>query len=389
VVHYECRVSSRADLEPLLAQVAEQLEATGAAAEIYDREWRLVWMTSQFRFFAGDRPLEALGLGMHPVAVRTRSLEGMVPFETAVEWFRKNIPLMAHDTPGGIDVIRALLPEEHDRAVGPLEPQPPQTLWWGELTYLQKGMPPAQTRYVTFALDGGAGWVNLYLPAAPASIVSLITRGNQRMFARMAELLEPARHETAILFADIQASSVLGRRLSTQRWFELIRAFSTFADEVVVENTGIVGRHAGDGLAAFFLAEQLGSRAAACAAALHAGREIVSWCPQELGASELHINAGVHWGGALYLGQVVTGGRLEVTALGDEVNECARIEQSARDGALLASKPVVERLDLDDAHALGLDPLTVMYRTVGELPGVTPKAVRDAGGVPVVSVPRR
>ena len=233
------------------------------------------------------------------------------------------------------------------------------------------------------------GWAILYLPAAAASIVSLITRGNQDMFARMAELLEPARHETAILFADIQASSALSRRLSTQRWFDLIREFSTASDQVVIENTGIVGRHAGDGITAFFLAEQVGSRAAACAAALHAGREIVSWCPDELGDSELHINAGVHWGGALYLGQVVTGGRLEVTALGDEVNECARIQQSARDGALLASKPVVERLDLDDAHALGLDPLTVMYRTVGELPGVTPKAVRDAGGVPVVAVPRR
>jgi hypothetical protein len=30
-----------------------------------------------------------------------------------------------------------------------------------------------------------------------------------------------------------------------------------------------------------------------------------------------------------------------------------------------------------------------MYRTVGELPGVTPKAVRDAGGIPVVPVGRR
>ena len=121
-------MSSRADLEPFLARVAEQLEATGAAAEIYDREWNLVWLTSQFRFFAGDRPLEALGLGAHPVTVRTESLQGMVPFETAIEWMRRNIPLMAHETPGGVDAIRALLPEEHDRAVGPLEPQPPETL---------------------------------------------------------------------------------------------------------------------------------------------------------------------------------------------------------------------------------------------------------------------
>jgi len=385
-------VLSLAHVEPRLAAVAREIEATGSAAEVYDRDWKLVWLTSQFRFFAGDRPLEELGVGEHAVQVRTVALDGMVPVETGLRWMRRNIPRMAPDTPGGVDAIRALLPAEYDRAVGPLEPRPPETLWWGEITYHQTGLPPAQTRYLTFALhdpDGERiGWAILYVPAAPASIVSLITRGNQGMFARMAELLDPARHETAILFADIQASSALARRLSTQRWFQLIREFSTFADRCVIENLGIVGRHAGDGVTAFFLAEQVGSRAAACAAALHAGREIVCWHPEELAGGELHINAGVHWGGALYLGQVVTGGRLEVTALGDEVNECARIQQSARDGVLLASKPVVERLDLEDAHALGLDPLTLMYRTVGELPGVTPKAVRDAGGVPVVSVPR-
>jgi class 3 adenylate cyclase len=385
-------VLSLAHVEPRLAAVAREIEATGSAAEVYDREWKLVWLTSQFRFFAGDRPLEELGVGEHAVQVRTVALDGMVPVETGLRWMRRNIPRMAPDTPGGMDAIRALLPPEHDRQVGPLEPRPPETLWWGEITYHQTGLPPAQTRYLTFALhdpDGERiGWAILYMPAAPASIVSLITRGNQGMFARMAELLDPARHETAILFADIQASSALARRLSTQRWFQLINEFSTFADQCVIESLGIVGRHAGDGVTAFFLAEQVGSRAAACAAALHAGREIVCWQPEELGAGELHINAGVHWGGALYLGQVVTGGRLEVTALGDEVNECARIQQSARDGVLLASKPIVERLDLEDAHALGLDPLALTYRTVGELPGVTPKAVRDAGGVPVVSVPR-
>lgn len=381
------------DLDPRLAGTAEELEATGSAAEVYDREWRLVYLTSEFRFFAGGKPLEELGVGRHAVEVRAVGLHGMVPEEVGLRWMRTNIPLMAHDTPGGADAIRALLGDEEARAIGPLEPRAPQALWWGELTYLQPGLPPAQTRYVTFALndpDGGRiGWAIIYLPAAPASIASLITRGNQGMFARMAELLHPARHETAILFADIQSSSMLARRLSTQRWFELIRDFSTEADHAAVSRAGIVGRHAGDGMTAFFLAEQAGSRAAACAAALEAGREIVDWCPPEMEHGELKINAGVHWGGALYLGQVVTGGRLEVTALGDEVNECARIQQSARDGVLLASKPLVERLDPEQAEAFGLDPLAITYRTVGELPGVTAKAVRDAGGVPVVAVPRR
>jgi class 3 adenylate cyclase len=386
-------VTWTADLDPRLAGIAEQLETTGGAAEVYDAEWRLVYLTSQFRFFAGGRTLEELGLGRHAVSIRASELHGMVPPDVSLRWLRTNIPLMAHDTPGGMDAIRAMLDDEESRALGPLEEREPEILWWGEITYLQPGQPPAQTRYLTFALtepDGERiGWVNFYVPAAPASIVSLITRGNQGMFARMVELLQPARHETAILFADIQASTSLGRHLSSQRWFELIRDFMTEADQAAITRAGIVGRHAGDGLTAFFLAEHAGSRAAACAAALDAGREIVDWCPPDMPRGELKINAGVHWGGALYLGQVITGGRLEVTALGDEVNECARIQQSARDGALLASKPLVERLDPEHAAEFGLDPLTIVYRTVGELPGVTPKAVRDAGGIPVVTVPPR
>ena len=386
-------MSWTADLDPRLAGMADQLETIGGAAEIYDTEWRLVYLTSQFRFFAGDKPMEELGLGRHAVSIRAAELHGMVPDDVELRWLRTNIPLMAHDTPGGADAIRAMLSDDAARALGPLEPGEPQTLWWGELTYLQPGLPPAKTRYLTFALVEPAGerigWANFYLPAAPASIVSLITRGNQGMFARMAELLQPARHETAILFADIQASSELARHLSSQRWFELIRDFLTEADQAAIRRAGIVGQHAGDGMTAFFLAEHAGSRAAACAAALEAGREIVDWRPPGMERGELKINAGVHWGGALYLGQVITGGRLEVTALGDEVNECARIQQSARDGALLASKPLVERLDPEHAQAFGLDPLTITYRTVGELPGVTPKAVRDAGGIPVVTVPRQ
>jgi class 3 adenylate cyclase len=385
-------VSTPAELDPRLASAVDQLEATGTAAEVYDAEWRLVHLTSEFRALTGNRP-EELGMGRHAVEVRAHALDGMVPPESARRWLQLNIPLMAHATPGGVEAILAMLPDLDASALGPLAEREPETLWWGEVTYLQPHLPPAQTRYITFALTGPdgerIGWAILYLPAAPARIVSLITRGNQGMFARMAELLHPARHETAILFADIQASSQLARRLSSQRWFELIRDFSTAADHAAISRAGIVGRHAGDGVTAFFLAEQAGSRAAACAAALRAGLEIAGWCPADMEPGDLKINAGVHWGGALYLGQVVTGGRLEVTALGDEVNECARIQQSARDGALLASKPLVERLDPEDAHALGLDPLAIMYRTVGELPGVTPKAVRDAGGVPVVAVRAR
>jgi class 3 adenylate cyclase len=83
------------------------------------------------------------------------------------------------------------------------------------------------------------------------------------------------------------------------------------------------------------------------------------------------------------MGQLVTGGRLEVTALGDRVNEAARIQESARDGEVLASKSLLEHLTDADAQALAIDPDAVIYRTVAELDSATDKALRDAGGIPV------
>jgi class 3 adenylate cyclase len=83
------------------------------------------------------------------------------------------------------------------------------------------------------------------------------------------------------------------------------------------------------------------------------------------------------------VGQVATGGRLEVTALGDQMNEAARIETAATEGQILASKDLIERLDADDARATGIDADTVAYTPLGELSGATDKAIRDAGALPV------
>jgi hypothetical protein len=65
----------------------------------------------------------------------------------------------------------------------------------------------------------------------------------------------------------------------------------------------------------------------------------------------------------------------------------ARIQESARDGAVLVSKALIERLDPEYSKAIGIDPDTASYCTVAELPAVTEKAVRDAGAIPVTEVP--
>jgi class 3 adenylate cyclase len=96
----------------------------------------------------------------------------------------------------------------------------------------------------------------------------------------------------------------------------------------------------------------------------------------------------VHWGPSVYLGQLVPGGRLEVTALGDEVNECARIQQCARDGAILASKQALELLDASDARELGVDPTRLTYRHLTGMTYATDKTRRDAGTIVVARVDR-
>jgi class 3 adenylate cyclase len=94
----------------------------------------------------------------------------------------------------------------------------------------------------------------------------------------------------------------------------------------------------------------------------------------------------LHWGATVYIGGLLTTGRMEVTALGDEVNEAARIEACATGGLTLASKQLIERLEPADAQALGLDIKHMQYQPLGELPGAPEKARRDAPAVAVTAL---
>ena len=95
---------------------------------------------------------------------------------------------------------------------------------------------------------------------------------------------------------------------------------------------------------------------------------------------------GLHWGSTVYVGNITTAGRGEVTALGDEVNEAARIEACASGGRALASKNLIERLEPEDAAALGLDPDRVTYMPLTDLDTATEKARRDAPAIAVCDV---
>ena len=224
-----------------------------------------------------------------------------------------------------------------------------------------------------------------------STIAAMSSMGDPRHFERMQRAAQPARRPSAVLFADLEGSSQLARRLPTATYFALGRRLVRVADQCVIDAGGLVGRHVGDGVVAFFLAESLGSESAAAAACIRASRALRAAIPEVAAKSDLPeedvvLRFGLHWGSTLYVGNITTGGRTDVTALGDEVNEAARIEACATGGRALASKSLIERLDTDDAAALQLDPDRVPYTPLAELPTATDKARRDAPAIAVCEV---
>jgi class 3 adenylate cyclase len=383
--------------DPRLESILRGLESTGWAAEVCDADWRLVWVSPEARAIIGEGDDDDFGLGKHVLESRRMpAWQRLVGPEAQEQWLRLNVPQMLADDPGGTERLAAMTPPELARVIE--EAEPAEVPIWTWLT-TTTGVVPAVREVRNFGIrvrtKEGEPFATVYIYGAnlPATLLALVAQGDQGMFERMARLAEPGRRTAAVVFADIQSSGDLSRHLSSAAYFRLVQRLFTELDQVLIEGSGIVGKHAGDGLSAFFLAEDCGSPPAAAAAALEAARKLSATARAAAEATDLdqardlRLNVGVHWGGALYMGQVVTGGRLEVTALGDEVNECARIQETARDGAVLASKALIERLEPDDADRLGIDPETVAYCTIAELEGATDKAIRDAGAIPVTEVP--
>jgi class 3 adenylate cyclase len=183
-----------------------------------------------------------------------------------------------------------------------------------------------------------AGTAIIQEPHLSMSVLAGRAEGDAQHFERMQSVASAGRRPAAILFADLEVSSPLARRLSTANYFALGRRMARSADQCIVDAGGMTGRHVGDGVVAFFIAEHYSSESAAASACISAARALTAAMEDvarrsDLAPGDLTMRYGLHWGTTLYIGQITTVGRTEVTALGDEVNEGARIEACATGGA--------------------------------------------------------
>jgi len=388
--------------DPALAAAAAALNGAGYWAELLDSEFRHAFTTDELRLSYGGAlgrisvPLGAFYFGPEATQARLSAPGGPNTVEHQRQQFAKLGSWALADLSGGRDALRELVDPVLREMVDDLPAVEPVSM----LSFATRasGFGSSQVTAVATAVrvhaaDGRlAGTALLYKPAAGmATLATISAGGDLGHFDRMKQVARAARRPAAILFADLEASSSLSRRLSTAAYFALGRRLVTAADRCVVDAGGLPGRHVGDGVVAFFLVETAGSESAAARACITAARDLrlaLGHVAEYSGltTADVVLRFGLHWGSTLYVGQIATPGRSEVTALGDEVNEAARIEACATGGRALASKGLMERLEPDDATALGLDPDHVTYIALADLATTTEKARRDAPAIAVFEV---
>ena len=215
---------------------------------------------------------------------------------------------------------------------------------------------------------GLAGTAIITKPDTPMGTIGVLTSmGDTGHVERMQLVAKSARRPAAILFADLEGSSPLARAdcrpPATSRSGADWCAPPTSASSMrAVSSAGTWGTASSRSSSP----RHLGSESAAAHAAIDAARALDRAMADVaarsgLGPDDVGLRFGLHWGSTLYVGNITTAGRTEVTALGDEVNEAARIEACATGGRTLASKNLIERLDDTDAARLGLDPDAITY----------------------------
>jgi class 3 adenylate cyclase len=340
-------------------------------------------------------PLGAFYFGEEASAVRLAGPSGPNTIEIQRTQFAAIGGWALTDVPGGRDALAEMVVSELRDLVDGLVPEsaPAVSFMQGTTGWGRLPLEVWATGMRIHAADGRlAGTALLYKPAVGmATLGAVAAMGDLKHFARMLGVAQPARRPAAILFADLEASSSLARRLSTASYFAFGRRFVAAADRCIVDGGGLVGRHVGDGVGAFFLAETAESESAAARACVTAARELQRAMAGVAARSELEdddavLRFGLHWGSTAYVGWITTTGRSEVTALGDEVNEAARIEACATGGRMLASKNLIERLDPHDAVALGINADRLTYARLADLSTATEKARNDAPAIAVCEV---
>ena len=184
------------------------------------------------------------------------------------------------------------------------------------------------------------------------------------------DAIRPAeRRQLTVLFCDMVASTPLSLRLDPEELAEVIQGYRQRVGEIVETHGGMVARHVGDGVLAYFGYPRAHENDAerAIRAALAVTR--TEW--PGAGAHDLRVHVGVATG-VMVIGNLPHGGE-PLSAIGSTLNLAARLEALAGPGEVVVSQDtqrlcrgLFEYRDLGAQPLKGFDAPVTAWQVLGE-----------------------
>lgn len=213
------------------------------------------------------------------------------------------------------------------------------------------------------------------------AIHSRDARPRQNAIPQESSLLQPlhrtpdaaqggAEVELTALFADVRGSTPLAEKLGAVGIHEVMDRFYTEGVDALVRGGALIERFMGDQIVGYFVPGYAGHDHARRAIAT--GLDVLRVTANVRGGAPwIPVGVGVHTGTA-FIGTVGrSGGLLELTALGEDMNVAARLASEAAAGEIVCSEKTFEAAGL----ALPSEPRVLTLKGVTE-----PVAVRVIRG---------
>ena len=150
-----------------------------------------------------------------------------------------------------------------------------------------------------------------------------------------------AEVEMAMLFADVRGSTSLSEQMTPIEFQRLINRFYVGATKAIAEEDGLVEKLAGDAVAAFWGAGFAGKNYVA--RTIQAAQAIARLMQKQ----GIPVGIGVHVGVAYFGAMGSSGGLVDISAIGEEVNTAARIASKASAGEILVSEAALKLAHMD------------------------------------------
>ena len=150
-----------------------------------------------------------------------------------------------------------------------------------------------------------------------------------------------AEVEMSMLFVDVRGSTALSEQMTALEFQKLINRFFVEVTKVIAEEDGLVEKLAGDSVAAFWGAGFAGPEYAV--RTVRAAQNIL----QVMQKQNIPVGIGIHAGVAYFGSMGSSGGVIDISAIGEEVNTAARIAPKAAASEILISEPALTQAGMD------------------------------------------